>query len=566
MGMTRRALLASSAAVASMGISGVDAQPGSKTKPNIVVILADDVGFSDFGCYGGEIPTPNLDALGASGLRFTQFYNTAKCSPSRASLLSGTYPHQAGIAHVEQFVIPGSAGFTGKILPRVATFAELLKGSGYFTAMAGKWHLGISHGVGPWQRGFDRSVASPQGRMYFPDQTTKNPVNQEIYIDGKQYELNAPEVGKGHWFSADLFADWGIRFIQEAREKKQPFLLYLPFVNAHPPLMAPQEEIARFKGRYKAGWDVLREERLDRQKKLGIFGPEEKLPPREPNTYNWEKLSPEDQDRYDTLMAVYAANVAGMDKAIGTLVSSLKSMGALDNTLILFMCDNGGNAESGPDGEMEGEMPGGSQSNVSAGMNWATLQNTPFRYFKQFTEEGGISTPLIVHWPRGIDHSLNGSFVRETGHLIDVMSTLLEVTGTRYPKSYNGHELVPLQGRSFAPAFHGLPLHRSSPLFFEHSGNRAIRDDRWKLVSNWGHPWRLYDMSVDRSETRDVASSHPDLVWKMAAQWDTWASRSFVDQWSDEINSIGYKNGPRTNWGYPATTRHPEAMDSRVKW
>jgi len=564
--MTRRTLLASSAAIASIGFSEGPILAATKSKPNIVVILADDVGFSDFGCYGGEIPTPNLDALSANGLRFTQFYNTAKCSPTRASLLSGTYPHQAGIAHVEQFAIPGSAGYTGKILPRVATFAELLKGSGYFTAMAGKWHLGISRGVGPWQRGFDRSITSPQGRMYFPDQKTNNPVNQEIYIDGKLFELTAPEVGEGHWFSADLFADWGIRFIEDARKKEQPFLLYLPFVNAHPPLMAPQEEIARFKGRYKAGWDVLREERFERQKKLGIFKPEEKLPPREPNTYNWEKLSPEDQDRFDTLMAIYAANVNGMDKAIGTLVSSLKSMGELDNTLILFMCDNGGNAESGPDGTLEGDLPGGPHSNVSAGMNWATLQNSPFRYFKQFTEEGGISTPLIVHWPRGIDPSLSGGFVRETGHVIDVMATLLEITGTQYPKSYNGNELVPLQGRSFAPAFHGRPLHRSAPLFFEHSGNRAIRDERWKLVSNWGRPWRLYDMSVDRSETVDVASSNPELVWKMAAQWSTWASRSFVDQWTDEINRIAYKSGPRTNWGYPAKTKHPEAMDSTVKW
>jgi arylsulfatase len=549
-----------------MGAGGAGAQSEAGAKPNIVVIMADDMGFSDIGCYGGEIPTPNIDALAAGGLKFTQFYNCAMCSPSRASLLTGTYPPQAGLGFLEQIAIPDSAGLRGALLNRVATFAELLKDAGYFTAMAGKWHLGISQGVGPWNRGFDRSIASPQGRTYFPDQTTADPRIHEMYIDGKKFPLNSPEVGKGEWYSTDLFVDYSMRYLREAKQQGKPFALYLPFVNAHVPLMAPQEDIARFKGRYKAGWDVLREARFERQKALGIIGPDEKLPPREPNTYDWKKLSPEEQDRFDTIMAVYAAVIERMDKAIGTLVSALKSMGELDNTLILFMSDNGGNAVGGPDGGLKGEMPGGPDSSVQSGMNWATLQDTPYRYFKRFTEEGGISTPLIAHWPRGIDRSLNGGFVREMGHLIDVMPTLLEITGTQYPKSYHGHELVPLQGRSFAPAFHGQPLHRSGPLFFTLQGNRAIRDERWKLVQNWDQPWRLYDMSVDRSETTDLASSRPELVWKMAAQWDTWASNSFVDPWTDKINRMLFKTGHQQNWGSLAVPKIPQAMNSSVTW
>lgn len=579
MGMTRRALLASSAAIASMGAVGAQAE--ARAKPNIVVFLADDQGFSDWGCYGSEIPTPNIDALAAGGLKFTTFYNTPKCSPSRAALLTGTYPQQAGLGLLEQYAFPGSRGIEGKLSNRVATFAELLKGSGYFTAMAGKWHLGITRGVGPWDRGFDRSCASPQGRMYFPDQTTSNPINQEIYIDGKYYPIDSPVVGKGEWYSADLFVDYGIRYIKEAKAKRMPFALYLPFVNAHPDLMAPAEDIARFRGKYKAGWDVMREARFARQKELGIFGPEEKLSPREPNTYNWEKLTPDQQDRFDHMMATYAADVSRMDKAIGTLVETLKSMGELDNTLILLLCDNGANAEAGPDGELVAQqLPGpdgklvaqrlgGPHSSVAESMEWATLSNTPFRYFKNFTYEGGISTPFIAHWPAGIDPSLNGTFVKELSHLIDVVPTLLEVTSTKHPVSYNGHELVPLQGRSFAPVFRGQRLgKRTAPLFWEYKGDSAIRTEHWKLVRNWDHPWNLYDMSADRSETNDSAAAQPEVAFQLAAQWNTWAGSadSYVDPWTDTYNSILFPNGRRQNWGATQEPRLPDAMDRRDKW
>ena len=230
------------------------------------------------------------------------------------------------------------------------------------------------------------------------------------------------------------------------------------------------------------------------------------------------------------------------------------------------MSDNGGNAEAGPDGELEGKEPGGPDSYVAAGMEWATLQNTPFRYFKHFVGEGGISTPLVVHWPNGIDRARNGSYVREMGHLVDIMPTLLEITGIAYPKSYKGHDLVPLQGQSFASTFRTASWNRTGPLFFEHEGNRAIRDGQWKLVSNWGQQWCLYDMTGDRSETKDVAAARPEMVYRLAAQWNSWASQSYMDPWTAEINKMVFSKGPRQNWAGAGTPKLPHAMDAAAKW
>jgi arylsulfatase len=569
--LTRRALLGAvfaaaltmPAAAAQAASSTPAATPGNgatrTAPPNIIVILADDMGFSDISSFGSEIPTPNIDRLAADGLRFTQFYNTARCSCSRASLMTGTYPHQAGLGHLEPIVVPGSQGLRGKLLDRVVTLGEVLHSAGYFTAMAGKWHMGMTHGVGPWQRGFDRSIASPKGELYFPNQVQKNA--QDVYIDGKKVRANSPEVGTGQWYSSNLFVDWAAKFIKEADEADKPFFVYLPFVNAHFPLMAPPEEVARFRGKYMQNWDTLRQARFERQKKLGIVGPDEVLPPRLPNTYNWDRLTPEQRDRFDKIMATYAADITAMDKAIGTLMDRLEASGELDNTLILFMSDNGGNAESGPDGRLKNaEVLGGPKSTTFAGMNWATLQNTPFQYFKHFTEEGGIATPLIAYWPNGIDPKLNGGFVRAPGHLIDIMPTLVEVSGATYPKTFHGHDIVPMQGRSFAASFHGQKLHRDKPIFWEHEGNRAVRDGKWKLVARFGRPWQLYDMSRDRSETRDLAAAKPALVRKMAAQWDAWAAASYVDPWQ-EAYDIYLGGRPRQNWGFGDIPEHPEAMD-----
>ncbi|WP_277667909.1 arylsulfatase [Novosphingobium lindaniclasticum] len=481
-------------------------------------------------------------------MAFTQVYNAARCSPSRASLLTGTYPHQAGLGHLEGVDVPGSKGLRSKLLDRVVTLAEVTKSAGYYTAMAGKWHVGIGHGVGPWQRGFDHSLTSPFGSLYYPDQ--KLPAaTRNVYIDGEKVPTSSPRVGKGYWYASDMFVDWQARFVRQAHDEKKPFFLYMPFTAAHFPLMAPPEDVARFKGKYMRGWDAIRRERFERQKALGIIAPDTQLPPPLPNTYDWDKLSPADKDRFDTLMAVYAAVITRVDRSIGTLVGNLRKSGDLDNTLILFMCDNGGNAESGPDGRLEGKgAPGSVESVVWGGMNWATLQNTPFQYFKHFTEEGGIATPLIAHWPRGIDPALRGTLVRAPGHLVDVMPTIVDVSGATYPKTVGGHDIVPMQGRSMVPAFSGQTLKRGQPLFWEHEGNRAVRDDRWKLVARFRQPWQLFDMATDRTEMHDLAASQPERVRTMARQWDEWAAASDVDPWDDKYDR-NLTGRSRMNWG-----------------
>ena len=556
----RRHTLFLFAATALTGLLGLAVPAAARPpvqRPNIVVVLVDDVGFSDIGSYGSEIPTPNIDALAASGLRFTQFYNNARCSPSRAALLTGAYPHQAGVGHLEPAVVPASKGIHGRLGDRVVTMAEVLRTAGYFTAMAGKWHLGMSHGVGPWQRGFDRSLASPVGELYFRNQQQRNA--QTAVIDGREIPAGSDELGKGDWYSSDLFVDWGARFIGEARERHQPFFLYLPLVAAHFPVMAPAADVAKFRGKYLAGWDKLRAERLAKQRRIGLLGDEVQLTPRLPNSYNWDKLSPAERDRFDGMMAAYAANIARMDKAVGDLVARLKADGELDNTLILFMSDNGATAESGPDGRSMGGPAGSAGSTVFVGMNWATLSNTPFRNFKHHTHEGGIATPLIAHWPRGIAGAQRGGLITEPGHLIDIMATVVDVTDANYPSNV-GKPIVPMQGVSLAPAFRGKPIRRDRPLFFEHEGNRAVRDGRWKLVARFRQPWELYDMATDRSELRDLAAQNPARVRRMAAQWDSWAAASFVDPWQ-ETYDVHYRP-VRQNWGGAERPANSDAMDA----
>lgn len=506
-------------------------QAKAAKRPNVIVILVDDMGFSDIGPYGSEIPTPHLDALASNGLRFAQFYNSARCSPSRASLLTGLYPHEAGMGGLDNVVRPGLGGFQGRIADRAVTIAEVLKPAGYFTGMAGKWHVGAQHGTPPKEVGFDRSFF-PKGGTYFPGQ----PGHDFVLIDGQRTRLDSPEVGEGEWYASDMLVDWTVRFVDEAKAEGKPFFLYLPFTAVHFPVMAPADEIAKFKGKYMAGWDQLRRDRFERQKKMGLIAADAALPGVLPEAYDWARLSAADKERFDTIMAVYAAAISRMDSAIGTLVADLKARGEFDNTLILFLSDNGGNAESGPDGRTGAAPWGGKYSNIFVGLNWATLQNTPFRYFKHYAEEGGIATPLIASWPAGIDAKVRGAIVREPGHLVDVMPTLVELAGAKYPARFDGHDIRPMSGRSFAGAFEGRALTRSVPIFWEHEGNRAVRDGKWKLVAQFGAPWQLYDMSSDRTETRDLAAAHPDIAARMAKQWDDWATRSFVDPWPNKVD------------------------------
>jgi arylsulfatase len=520
------------------------AQP--KARPNVVIILVDDMGWSDIGCYGSEIPTPNLDALARNGVRFTQFYNTPRCSPTRASLLTGLYPHQAGMGHLDNVIREGSSGTTGKLNEHCVTMAEVLSEAGYFTAMAGKWHLGQQNGTPPWQRGFARALNLRAGGIFFPhqnfqggnDELTKR-AREPLYLNGQPLAHNAAVLGQ-NWYTTFLWADFGLKFVDEARQVGKPFFLYVPHNAPHFPLMAPPELIAKYRGKYKAGWDKLREARYRRQIKMGLIDARWPLSPREQDSPAWDSLSEAEQDRFDHLMAVYAAMIEAIDTSVGTLVKGLQARGALDNTLILFLSDNGGNAESGPAGRFNGDPPGGPNSNLFLGMNWAALNNTPFRRFKHFTHEGGISTPLIAHWPQGIPRARHNKLEHQPGHVTDLMATIVDVTGAQYPRLFKGQTIHPMEGLSLRPALAGRPLKRTRPLFWEHEGNRAIRSGKWKLVSKHLDDWELYDIPADRVERNNLAAKHPDLVKKLASAWEVWARRANVDQWT----------GPRrTNWG-----------------
>ncbi len=488
-------------------------------RPNIIVILVDDMGYSDISCYGGEIPTPNLDALAKDGLRFTEFYNTGRCCPTRASLLTGLYPHQAGVGHMT--ANDGLPGYQGHLNDRCVTLAEVLKPAGYFTAMTGKWHVGQNLGVTPWGRGFERNLTAPAGGFY-----GANSGRAQLFLNGKQLASDDPQLPKD-WYSTDLWTQYGIKFIDEALSEKKPFFLYLAHNAPHFPLQAPAEDIAKFRhGIYEQGWDKLREARFERQKEMGLVDPKWELSPRSADVKAWDSLTTEEKDRFDQIMSVYAACVWHMDKEIGVLVAALMERGVLDNTLILFMSDNGGNAEGGPNGTLRGENPGGPGSTVFCGESWANLENTPNRLYKHYNHEGGISTPLIAHWPAGI--SAKGEFRAQPGHIVDIMATAVDLGEATYPKEIGGKGIQAMEGRSLRPAFANQPIERDA-IFWEHEGNAAVRSGDWKLVrKGLRGPWELYDLKADRTEMHDLAAAQPERVQQMTARWDAWATRANV--------------------------------------
>jgi arylsulfatase A-like enzyme len=507
------------------------------TRPNVVVILIDDMGFSDLQCYGGEVPTPNINKLAAEGVRFTQFYNTARCSPSRAALLTGLYPHQAGMGFLDNMVVEGSKGTTGKLNENCVTMAEVLKEAGYFTMMTGKWHLGHMHGTPPHQRGFMRSLAAPIGELYFPNQKQRR--KEGLVLNGERHELDDPIFGK-NWYGPDLVTEWGLKFIDESIAAKKPFFYYLPHSAVHFPLQVPKADFDRYKGKYKVDWQKLREARHERQIEMGLVDAKWPLTPLPPDVFDWNTLSDKEKEHFDNTMSVYAAMIDHLDHTVGKLVAGLKQRGVLDNTAIFLMSDNGGNAESGPRGVLIGQRPGGPQSTVFIGQCWATLANTPFWRYKHFTHEGGVSSPFIVHWPAGIDPQRNGKLESQPGHLVDIMPTVCEITGTQYPTEYHGHTIQPEEGISLLPAIGGKPLDRKAPIYFAHEGNRALRESKWKLVMKYKGPWELYDMEADRTERHNLIDAKPDLAKKLIAEWEAWAERANVDPWT----------GPaRNDWG-----------------
>ena len=488
-------------------------------RPNIIVILADDMGYSDISCFGSEIPTPHLDSLAHDGLRFTQFYNTGRCCPTRAALLTGLYSHEAGIGRMIED--DGLPGYQGHLNDSCVTMAQVLREAGYFTAMTGKWHVGQNHGVSPHNRGFDRNLTAPVGGFYYPESE-----RAELFFNGGKIANDDPRLPK-HWYSTDLWTQFGIKFIDEATVAKKPFFLYLAFNAPHFPLQAPPEDIARFRhGIYTNGWDKLREARYARQQAMGLIDPQWALSPRPPEVKAWDSLTPAQQDRFDQIMSIYAACVWHLDQEVGVLTQALKERGLLDNTLILFMSDNGGNAESGPNGRLEGAHPGAADSTVFCGQSWATLENTPFRLYKHFNHEGGIASPFIAHWPAGI--SAKNEFRTDPAHVVDVMATVVDLGGATYPKDFNGRPILPMEGRSLRPAFGTQTIARDA-LFWEHEGNAAVRVGDWKLVRRGAKgAWELYDLKADRTELHNLAASEPAKTGELLAQWEAWANRTHV--------------------------------------
>ncbi len=529
-----------------IGIGSVSQAELVENPPNIIVILIDDMGFSDLGCYGGEVPTPNIDALANGGVRFTQFYNTARCSPTRASLITGLYPHQAGLGFLDNLVVPGAIGTQGKLRDDCVTMAEVLGDAGYFTIMTGKWHLGQQHGCTPWGRGFDRNLNSAKGELYFKNQRDKN--EAKLFLNGETKNWNDPIFGKD-WYGPDLITEWGLKFIDDAIAAKKPFFYYMPHSSVHFPLMVPPEDVARYRGKYKVGWDKLREARHKKQLEMGIVEAKWPLSALPPDVPEWDSLTDEQKDRFDHIMAVYAAMIDRLDKSVGTLVEGLKERGQLDNTIIMVLSDNGGNAETGPDGILKGKRPGGRMSTVFLGQNWATLANTPLRRYKHFTHEGGISTPLIVHWPAGIPKERNGKLETQPGHLVDIMRTAVDVSGAEYPTERNGHKIQPMEGTSLLPAFAGKPIDRKAPIYWEHEGNRAIRQGKWKLVMKFMSPWELYDIEADRTEQKNLIKEQPELAKQLQAEWEAWAKRADVNQWVGE---------ERRDSGEPVSRQRPK--------
>lgn len=504
-----------------------------KGRPNIVLIMADDMGFSDIGCYGGEIHTPNLDKLAAGGLRFTQFYNAARCCPTRASLLTGLYPHQAGIGHMV-----GNSGYPayqGYLNERCVTIAEALKPAGYRTFMSGKWHVGEDRPHWPTDRGFDRYFGLISGAANYFDiaQDKAQGVKRQMAIDDQPY--TPPKEG---FYITDAFSEHAVKFIEGHGRSEQPFFLYLPYTAPHWPLHAWPQDIAKYKGKYLKGWDALRQERYERMVKMGLISDKWKLSPRDTTTWPWD--DEKDKELLDLKMAVYAAQIERLDYGIGRVLDKIKEIGAEQNTLVLFLADNGGCAEGGPvgfDNRKNGLPPGGADSFMSYGLSWANASNTPFRRYKHWVHEGGIATPLIAYWPGVIKNP--GTLTHQPGHLIDIMATCLDLGGIEYPRTYKGQELTPLEGKSLLPIFEGKQREGHEAIYWEHEGNRAVRQGKWKLVAAHGQPavrvagqpWELYDLEADRTELNNLADKHPDRVEQLKSLYQSWAKRCGVLPW-----------------------------------
>lgn len=540
-------------------LSTLEAQKGTAVKgsgrPNIVLILADDLGYSDIGCYGGEIATPNLDYLAKNGLRFSRFYNTSRCCPTRAALLTGIYNHQAGIG--EMTTDRNAPGYRGFISQNTVTLAEVLKEAGYHTGMAGKWHVSntleqkdaaaqlkwLNHQEEhplfspleqyPVNRGFEKYYGNIWGVVDYFDPFS--------LVNGTTAVKSVP----ANYYHTDAISDTAVAYIREFSKDDKPFFLYVAETAPHWPLHALPNDITKYENTYKGGWDAVRQTRYRKMIQLGLIDSSKtRLSPRMNSDLTWEANPDKEWDA--RAMAVHAAMVDRMDQGIGRILTALKETGRLENTLILFLSDNGASPENAmqygtgfdrPSETRKGQqiaypvkkdvMPGPETSFTSIGPRWANVSNTPYQFAKAESYEGGVRTPLIAFWPNGIT-AKKGSISGRTGHVMDFMATFVELAKTTYPASYKGNSVKPLQGMSFVPALTGKNAAGHAVLFNEHFGAKYVRQEGWKLVARNNQPWHLYSINEDETELNDLSGQHPDVVQKMEALWQEWAKENGV--------------------------------------
>jgi len=489
-----------------------------KIKPNIVLIMADDMGYSDIGCYGGEINTPNIDKLAAGGLRFRQFYNNAICVPTRASLLTGLYSQQVGVY-----------GNSPVEYQNCLTLGELLQTAGYRTLMTGKWHAKQI----PVERGFDRYFGLCDGCCNYFNPGPRRPGEPEPgrkltsygyprrwAVDNKEYQPYV--VADKDFYTTDAFTDYALQYLDQYKDEAKPFFLYLAYTAPHYPLQARPEDIARYRGKYMAGWDELRQRRYARMKNLGVIAADVNLADRDTIVPDWEGIA--DKEAWDLKMAVYAAMIDRLDQNIGRVLTKIREQGDEENTLVLFLSDNGGCA--GEANYTPDIPPGPMTSYRSVDPPWANASNTPFRKYKVWDHEGGICTPFIAYWPKVIKNA--GQFTDQVGHIIDIMATLADISGTPYPAEFKGKKVLPLEGKSLLPVFEGSERAGHDALFWQIAPgkNHAVRQGDWKLVTvSDDSPWELYNLKKDRVESTDLAYEYPEKVGHLKTLYKAWAKR-----------------------------------------
>lgn len=488
--------------------------PAKSEKPNIIVILVDDMGYSDLGCTGSEIETPNLDKMVSDGVLFTHFYNASRCCPSRASLLTGQYQWDAGMGHMD-YTKSDLPEYQGYLNNQSITIAEALKDNGYQTFMSGKWHVGDKQREWwPDHRGFDQFYGSPAGGglYFYPSQFYDRPV----YWNGEE------QTPDSTWYSTDAFTDYSIDYIKNRRDKEKPFFMYLAYVAPHFPLQAKAADIDKYRDAYKVGYDVIRNARFEKQKELGIVSVD--LPASEPVYGDWEAVANKDEESLK--MAVYAGMIDCLDQNIGKLLSTLADEHIDKNTVVLFLSDNGA-CQTLWNKTPEARL--GSRDCNAAYGTWYNVSNTPYRMRKSQEHEGGIITPLIMHWPEGLKG--RGVHITEPAYITDIMPTCLDIAGAKYPESYKNEVLDPLDGRSIMPLTRGMEQDKNRAYYWEHEGNRAVRVGDWKLVSLHKKDWELYNLKVDPYEMNNVVDLHPDKKKQLLQKYKTWADEHGVQKW-----------------------------------